>query len=748
MNIGELIDKFRDVALDRIEAMNTALLLLERTRTDEAASEQLLREIHTLKGEAKMLGFADVNLVAHQIETVMIQAHELQFEVPRPVIDLLFEGLDTLRVLLTKRIGSADSPVDLTGLVDRVQRITEALEDAKGFDGGGLSDEGSEIIEELGEQVSQAASVAEASRHAGMLQLQTENTLRVRFEKLERLGDASGEVMLTGRRLDYHHKQLELARDQLKAWISNTEANLPKSHLATIRALSHRLDAIAQAAREDSHLVNLRTSQLDDEVRSLRHVSLAQVTAHYPRAVRDLAQSQGKRVRFVQDVGALEVDRTILSALSDPLLHLIRNAVDHGVEQPDERTRAGKKPEAEITLMVEHYGDSLRVLLSDDGRGVDAELVKLKAITRGMITEEAARVMSEAEAVSLIFQPGFSTRDEISDISGRGLGMDIVLRQVTQMGGVIDVESELGKGTTFSLYLPLPSAVSVILLLKLGGRTFGVQAQDIERVARRKQERIVRLHGSPCIRDGGELIPVVDWRPALGLRAPMTSPDEEMPLLIVRKGNRRVAVRVEEVHGEREAVIRPLGEFLQGVRSCRGVALTDADEIIPLLNVVDLLTRAAQDEPQVTSTWREQRGAISTLELRSLASTGTKTVLLAEDSEITRSLIAKIVRSLGYRVLEAEDGKMAWEMIQNHRIDLLITDIQMPRRSGLELLELLRASPTHKNIPAIVLSTLGAPQDKEQAMQRGADMYLVKLDFREKDLIGAVQRYLQRKSLF
>lgn len=746
MNIGELIDKFRDVALDRIEAMNAALLQLERAPGDNDPAELLLREIHTLKGEAKMLGFADVNLVAHQIETVMILSHERGFQVPRPAIDLLFEGLDTLRVLLTKRIGAADAPVDLSGFVERVHRVSEVLEevDLSIEDLG----ESSEIIEELEAQASQAAQLAEASRHAGTLHLQTENTLRVRFEKLERLGEASSEVMLMGRRLDYHHKQLEEARDQLKDWIAIAEANLPKSHLASVRALSHRFDAIAQAAREDSHLVNLRTGQLDEEVRSLRHVSLAQVTAHYPRAVRDLAQSQGKRVRFIQDLGNLEIDRSILSALSDPLLHLIRNAVDHGVESPDERKLMGKPAEAEIMLSVDHHGDSLKVVLKDDGRGIDAELVKLKAQERGMITAEAARQMSETEAISLIFQPGFSTRDQISDISGRGLGMDIVLRQVTQLGGVIDVDSTLGKGSAFYLHLPLPSAVSVILLIRLGGRTFGIQAQDIERVARRRQERIVRLHGSPCIREDGELIPVVDWRPGLGLRAPMTSPDEEIPLLVVRKGARRVAVRVEDVHGEREAVIRPLGEFLQGVRACRGVALTDADEVIPLLNVVELLTRSAQDEPQLTHTWREQRGPVSTLELKALPALGQKAVLLAEDSEITRSLIAKIVRSLGYRVLEAEDGKMAWEMLQNHRVDLLITDIQMPRRSGLELLELLRASPTHKNTPAIVLSTLGSPQDKEQAMQRGADMYLVKLDFREKDLIAAVQRYLQRKALF
>ena len=781
MNIGELIDKFREVGLDRIEVMNEALLTLERAPAEAAAHEQLLREIHTLKGESKMLGFADVNLVAHQIESVMMLASERAWRVPRHAVDLLFEGLDTLRILLTKRVGAADSPVDLSGFVDRVHRVVELLEqlhdDARpdssadaaagspwGLTPGSPADcppgstseatleatSQAELYEELGQEVSQAAQVAQVSRQAGGLQLQTEHTLRVRFEKLERLGEAASEVMLMGRRLDYHHKQLELARDHLKGWIALAEANLPKSHLASIRALSHRLDAIAQAAREDSHLVNLRTGQLDEEVRSLRHVPLAQVTSHYPRAVRDLAHSQGKRVRFVQEVGNIEIDRVILSSLSDPLLHLIRNAVDHGVEPPHERLSAGKPPEAEIVLSVQHQGDGLVVLLRDDGRGIDLERVRHKAVARGVLSADAARAMTDQEAIALIFEAGLSTRDDVSDISGRGLGMDIVLRQVTQLGGIVDVESHLGQGTSFRLYLPTSSVVSVVLLLRLGGRVFGVHAQDIERVTRRKAERLIKLHDATLMREEQDLIPVLDWRPALGLRPQARGPQEDVQLLLIRKGSRRVAVRVDEVLGEREAVTRPLGEFLQGARLCRGVALTDADEIVPLLNVVELLSRAAQEEPRLTQTWREGREltspraqAISTLELRALPGRSQqRAVLLAEDSEITRSLIAKIVRSLGHRVLEAEDGKMAWDMLQDHRVDLLITDIQMPRRSGLELLELLRASPSLRHTPTIVLSTLGSAQDKEQAMSRGANTYLVKLDFREKELISAVQRYL------
>jgi len=794
VSIGALIEKFRSVGFDRIERMNVSLVALERDPSDAHASEEILREIHTLKGEAKMMGFADVNLVAHQTENLLMKSADLGWEMHEQTVDTIFQGFDLIRTLLSKQAGSNDTPVDLSQFVDNVHARMNALE-ASGADATSSSpreetpqqsekehtSENPEDPEEpapaapteeprsastleetsSGRQTSTRATFTTTSGQmpavqddregkgkrprqttgSGMLRIQAENTLRVRFDKLERLGDVASEVLLMSRRLEYQMGMFEDFREQMRDWLKMTEPNLPKSHFAAMREMIHRFDAISGAASENNHLVNVRATQLDEEVRTLRHISLAQVISHYPRAVRDLAQTQGKRVRFVHDVGNIEVDRAVLSALSDPLLHLVRNSVDHGVEAPHERVAAGKTEEAEVYLEAEHIGDSLKVTLRDDGKGIDPEHLKKRAVEKQVITSREAELLEDQQALALIFEPGFSTREDVTDISGRGIGMDIVLRQITNMGGVVEVESEVGEGTTFTLLIPLSSAVSEVLLVALGEKCFGVQAKDVERIARVTDRRqLVHIHGGVCVRYEGKLIPLLDWRPLLTHQDGDITAKDDLTLLIVRKGARNFATWVDEVIGEREAISRPLGDFLKGVRLCRGVAMTDAGEVIPLLNVVELIARSRSQT--ATASAPSERGTWSTLQMSQLPQT--RTILVAEDSEVTRTLVSGILSSLGYRIIQAEDGQQAWEMLQNYRVDLLMTDIQMPRMSGLTLLEHVRGDPAFEDLPVIMLSTLGSAADKEYAMRLGADAYLVKLDFREKELVSTVRRYLKR----
>jgi chemotaxis protein histidine kinase CheA/ActR/RegA family two-component response regulator len=759
MSIGALIEKFRGVALDRVERMNVHLVALERQPGDATAIAEILREIHTLKGEAKMMGFADVNLVAHQAESVLIWAGERGFHVNTSLFEVMFEGLDLVRMLLTKRTGANDEPIDLTGFVDRVQaRLLEAQAASQG-QAEGLSEDSSEVLELAKPAAPRPAARAQgefkregSEVNPGILRLQTDNTLRVSFDKLERLSDVASEVLLMGRRLEHQLGQVARIKAELHAWHQQVEALLPKSQWSAARELVHRLDLALMMAREESYMAGTRAAHLDDEVRRLRHVPLAQVISHYPRAIRDLAHSQGKRVRLVQDVGDVEIDRAILSALSDPLLHLVRNAVDHGLEGPEERQRAGKDAEGELFLGVEYVGDSLKVVLRDDGRGIDPERVKARAVARGMLQPEQAYKLTEQQAIALIFEPGFSTKEEVSDVSGRGLGMDIVLRQITSMGGVVEVDSEVGRGTRFILLIPLSSAVVMVLLVRMGERVFAIPAKDVERVLRVEADEVVSLRRHQYVRLDGVLVELVQWYGPLGMRAPQRTDGAlaSMIALVVRKGNRRQAVMVEQVLGDREALQRPLGEFLQGLRMCRGVVLTDDGEVLPLLNTVELLAAPGVSglpgPPSSFELQEEQetrRASWSTLDRG--AQGAIRTILVAEDSEVTRALVSGILRGLGYRVLEARDGQEAWEMVQAHRLDLLITDIQMPRLDGLGLLRRVRASKVaeHRELPAIILSTLGSLEDREQGLQAGADAYLVKLDFREQDLIAAVQRYLR-----
>ncbi len=738
MSMGALIEKFRSVGLERLERMNALLVQLEREPEDPESCEELLREIHTLKGEAKMMGFADINLVAHQVESVLLKVLTEERLVDPGPVELAFEGLDLMRGLLTKSGGGAN--LDLTGFVDRIM-------------GQGMAQGAEEPSEEREQQEEQEQAKEKKSPpttrtrieglrgdgEGGSLRIQTSTSLRVDVEKLERLGELAGETLLMARRFGYRLDELQTHRRQMRELFKELEGNLPKSQSTALRSLLHRLDATESALREENHLVNLRASQLDDQSRHLRHIPLAQVLSHYPRAVRDLAISQGKKVRMVDTFGNVEVDRAIPSALSEPLLHLVRNAVDHGIESPEAREAAGKDPEGEILLSADYAGDSIRVLLQDDGKGIDPGAIRERAEERGLMAPEEARRLTDQEAMALIFEPGFSTKETVSDVSGRGMGMNVVRQQIARIGGFIEVTSEVGEGTTFTLHLPVTSAINAVLLFTLGDRHFALTAKDVERVDLVTKEELKRAHGGVCIATEEGFLPVVDWTAALGLPERGGTPDH-LTVLVLRKGSRRVALWVDDVVGEREAVSRPLGEFLQGVSLCRGVALTDSGSVVPLLNVVQLLEQDATEARMKIEEPLRQRSFTAVTGRQALS---IKTVLVVEDSEVTRSLVVSILKGQNYRVLEADDGHHGWARLQRSRVDLVLTDIQMPGMSGLELLAKIRGSEQFARLPVIILSTLGEAEDKRRAMRLGADGYLVKLSFQEQELLDTVARFLE-----
>jgi chemotaxis protein histidine kinase CheA len=732
MSLGDLVEKFRGVALERVEKMNVLLVELER-EPQSAQIEELTREIHTLKGEAQMMGFADVNLVSHLTEHLMLEAASNEFRVGEDRTELMFEGLDLLRTLLTKTAGGAASPIDLAGFVDRVT-LARAGEPA-----GTLEEESDPVPTGLDAESSvsfdeRPTTVQRKADESVLLRIQTGGSVRVDLEKLERIGEVSGELLLASRRLDFQLGALEGLRDDFLKLRSDVGDLLPKAHYHRMRELSHRIDVVLGELRTHVSQNESRATQLDGQTRELRHFPLEHSLQHYPRAVRDLAAAQGKSVRFEQDVAGVDVDRAVLNAIAEPLLHLVRNAVDHGIEPPDEREAAGKAPDGRISLAAEYAGDSVRVILEDDGRGIDPRLISNKAEARGLKTRSELKAMSADEVLGLIFEPGFSTRDEVTDVSGRGIGMDVVRRQIGAIGGTVDISSEVGAGTEFTLTLPISSAVGTVLAFVIDEQAFAVPAKDVRQIEFVDYDTLHRGPGGLEVILGEELIPLANWKNVLG-DFRRNVPRGRLTVMFLRRGGRSVALWVDDVVGEREGMTRPLGEFLSGIRICRGVAITDAGEVLPMLNVNELLS-AENVTPDITETTTR-----ATMELS--RPKRVKTVLVVEDSEVTRALVLSILRTQGYRVLEAEDGQQGLDRLQEQRVDLVLTDVQMPRMDGFTMLERMRADARFADLPVIILTTLGAPEDKERAMSLGADGYLVKLDFEEEELIRTVRRFLQ-----
>lgn len=721
MSLEGLIEKFRGVALDRVEKMNTLLVDIERA-ADDAVVEELQREIHTLKGEAKMMGFADVNLVSHLTEHLILLCTKRSFEVEAAVTETMFEGLDILRALLTKSPAGASAPIDLAGFVDRVTDIRHVQQKPPS--------EANEVFEKV--RTGQRKKLEDHS----LLRIQTSGSTRVDLAKLERLGEVTGEILLTSRRIGFQINELERIRANYSRLRERLEDFLPKALFQDTRVFGHELDSWLAEFRGSIAQADQWGTHLEAQTRELRHMPLEHALQHYPRAVRDLASAQGKKVRLEQDVAGVEVDRLVLNGLADPLLHLVRNAVDHGIESPAERVKAGKTPDGLLRLVAEPAGDSIRVIVRDDGAGIDPNHIKRKAVERGVIDGATAEQMTEDEVLALIFEPGFSTRDQVTDISGRGIGMDVVRRQVGAIGGTVELESTPGQGTTFTLVVPISSAVGSVLAILVDGRRFAIPAKDVERVEFVPHSELIDGAQVEVVVDGEarDPIPLLDWRKLLALKRDV--PRGRLTLVFVRRGGRAVAIWVDDVLGERDAMTRPLGQFLAGVRLCRGVAITNAGDVIPLLNVNELLST----ENTVSSDPR--RMVRATLELPRV--TRKHRALVVEDSEITRALVSGILREMGLEVMEAEDGWRGWQMVQQHQFDIVLTDVQMPRMDGLGLLEHIREDTRFAELPVVILTTLGEAADKERGLKLGASAYLVKLNFQEKELKRTVRRFLDR----
>lgn len=730
MSLGDLIEKFRGVALDRVETMSVLLVEVEADPQPEKV-ETLTREIHTLKGEAKMMGFADVNLVSHLTEHILLGAAAVDFDVRSDIIDLILEGFDVLSGLLTKSPAGMSAPVDLAGFVDRVAAARGAAELV-------LSDQHEEVSPQpdrvpTGEYVrpERTTSVTDGS----LLRIQTSGSMRVELAKLERLGEQSGEVVLSSRRLNYQLGALERVRDEFDSMRDAVEPMLPKSHLARVRAVGREIEGTLAELRTEFGQVEAWSSQLDGQIRDLRHTSLASALQHYPRAVRDLASARGKAVRLDMDVSGVEVDQLVLNALAEPLLHLVRNAVDHGIEPPEEREQLGKPRDGTIQLTAHSAGDSVRVVLRDDGQGIDAAAIAQKAIEREMLTAKQVDALHHDDLIALIFEAGFSTRDEVTDVSGRGIGMDVVRRQISGIGGNVEIESSPGEGTTFTLTLPISSTVGSVLTFVLDGARYGLPSKDVERVEFVDYDQLDEHHSAVSLSIQDAAVPLLDWTKTLDDFS-RKLPRGRLTVVVIQRGKRRVALWVDDVTGERDAMTRPLPDFLAGVQLCRGVAITEAGELIPLLEVGELL-----NPDRLLSAIGSKPSIRATMELPSMRAK--RRILVVEDSEVTRALVTSILRGAGFEVVQAEDGWFGWQTLQNGRFDLVLTDVQMPRMTGLELLERVRSDPRFARTPVVILTTLGEAGDKARAMNLGASGYLVKLNFQESELLQTVRRFLR-----
>ncbi|MBF5044101.1 response regulator [Aggregicoccus sp. 17bor-14] len=744
-----LLKKFQEITADRLQKIQLGVIDLEKPTAAQAADD-VARELHTMKGEARMLGLGAIGQLAHAAEDVLRSEREGK-TATAVATDLLLRACDVLSDLVE------DMPSAHTG-TSATEEMCAALAAASGSP-----------IPHLGPKPAAAKAAAPApapkpaapapppvqaapapvaapaapvqapaaaeDAAAAKANPVADRTIRVNVETLDALGLLAGDLLV------------ESARNQLRgedmAQILERFSRISDRFLhfgeqlqlqAEERAQLDRLESDLHMLRDDAFRFVRRNEDgvntlhgslaiLADHVADARLVPLASVFDAFPRAVRDLSRQQGKEVDLVIENSDAGVDRSMLADVRDAMVHLLRNAVDHGLESADLRTQLGKPATGRVRIRARVDGEMLHLEVDDDGRGIDPDRVRASAVSKRLLTQAQADALSEREAIELVFRPGFSTREEVSEISGRGVGMDVVKRKVESLGGSVSLKSRLGRGLTVSLRLPQSLALMKVLLVRLGDDVYGIPAADVEAVIRLKPEDRLEVFGTLAVKHRGKPTALVALGPLLGLNG--GNRFDRPPAVVVRHGADEAALVVDGFVDEREVAVKPCGgEFLKGAPFIAGTAALEDGRIAVLLHVPDIMTEVRRMARPVTQ-------APATKRLR---------VLLVDDSPIARATESALVKALGHNVEEAQDGEEAYAKAQAASYDLILSDVQMPKLDGFSLTRRLKSTASLARIPVIILSSLASPEDKRRGLDAGADAYLVKGELGVEVLAQAIDR--------
>jgi two-component system sensor histidine kinase and response regulator WspE len=738
-------DLFRLEAESQTEALTAGLLALER---DPRASDQLetcMRAAHSLKGAARIIDLDVGVALAHAMEDVLVAAQQDRVALTPALVDLLLRGADLMIGLARIADLQAGEPA-----VERRAEIDRLIADLKsvGWQDGGASRAGAVEVVEQRQQESRTTVpprrpvvAVEAPRSA--VSSPPDRGVRVSVENLTRLLALAGESLVESRWLapfgDSLLRLKRLQREAAKA-IDRIRESLPPEALseraqAALIDADRRLDAcqgflserLAELERSDRQATNL-SHRLYDQALACRMRPFSDGLAGFTRMVRDLGRSLGKQVRL-EIVGATTaVDRDVLEMLDAPLGHLLRNAVDHGIESAEERRFAGKPVEAVIRLEAHHRAGVLEIIVADDGRGVALDHLRQKIIERRFASAETAARMGEAELLEFLFLPGFSLKDEVSEVSGRGVGLDVVQTFLKSVRGVGRIASEAGRGTRFHLHLPLTLSVVRTLLAEVGGEPYAFPLAHLARAIVLRKEEIRLLEGRQYFELDGEPIGLALAGQVLGGR-PQGLGDTLSVLLIGSRGTRHGLV-VDRFLGGRELVVRPLDPRLGKIKDISAAALLEDGAPVLIVDIEDLV-RSMEKLAEADSLDKVQATATGEVRPR-------KRVLVVDDSLTVRELERKLLDRQGYRVEVAVDGMDGLNALRGGRFDLVITDIDMPRMDGIQLLAAIRKDSRLHALPVMVVSYKDRDEDRRRGLEAGADYYLTKSSFHDDALVQAV----------
>ncbi len=756
-----LFDLFRVELETQSAELNQGLVTLEQNPYDIAPLESLMRAAHSIKGAARIVALEPIVQLAHCVEDLFVMCQKQQLQLSTAEFDGLLRAVDVL-----SRLAKIDFSTIKEWMSEQTPTIKQIIQEL-GTNNPSLSMVGG--IEKTAitaiplraprapiEQQEKIANSQAEIMKAFARSFSSDRVLRVTAQSINHLMGLAGESLVESRWLYPFEQQLlqlknqydlfsdnfDVLREQLRNDKVHDKINDKKEdqqlqalnlahQLHDIRAqLSERLNELDNFIRRHSSL----SDRLYQEVINSRMRPFADGVRGFPRLVRDLGRQLGKQVKLIILGQNTPVDRDILEKLEAPLSHFLRNAVDHGIETPQERINAGKAPDGIITLEARHRGGMLAIRIADDGRGLDIEKLRQKIIEKKLTSPEMVRKLSDAEVVDFLFLPGFSTAVQVTEISGRGVGLDVVQNVIREVGGVVRTSFEAGRGMSFDLQLPLTLSVIRSLLVEISGEIYAFPLARIDQALVLPSSDINVVEGRQFFHSENQNIGIVTACQVLELQ-PTLNKGLELFIIMVSDRLNRYGIVVDKILGEKELVVQELDKRLRKVPDIMASSVMEDGAPVLIIDVEDIVR-------SIDHILSGNRLSKISYETSTETANMTKRILVVDDSMTVREVECRILKQHGYRVDSAINGIDGWNALRIQNYDLIITDVDMPRMNGIELVSAIKQDQRLRDIPVIIVSYKIGDEDRAKGLAAGADYYLTKSSFHDTKLLEVVHEFI------
>ncbi|MDM7858646.1 hybrid sensor histidine kinase/response regulator [Thiopseudomonas acetoxidans] len=709
LDITKFLNRFIDEARDLLGYLGEGVKNLEQGQCDAELINSLFRSAHTVKGSSRMLKLQSIADTAHSLEELLSALRDQKITVTQPIVDGIYQAVDSLSDMV-EQLASSQDP---NSLPSAPQALCDALLALAAGEKSAPT-----TAQPLAQPVSMANEVAAAQTSKPQPALASSDSVRLRLESLESLSKLISEVTAS------HAGLRELVRDAqaLKlSWESAQDAVLSKQ----------RFDSLFNNLKEIVGSQEALIYSLHDQAMGLRMLPLKQVFEPAAKHIREVGRMLGKQVSSQISGEHIELDRSIIEQLSEPLVHLLRNAMDHGIEEPQTRLDQGKPAAGLLKLSAWQDGGWVVIELSDDGAGLSLEKIRQKLAKQQLSADEIAN-MGEQELFNQVFLPGFTTASMITEISGRGVGLDVVKRKVVDdLQGLIEVRSQEGKGTSFTLRLPLSLAMLRVLLVETAGHMLGFSAQYVVELTRITPEQILEVADRNVFVLRNEFVPIFELHQLIGLPNLTNTPGQiskNLLLLVVRVQHEKIALVIDRLVDEHDLIINTLPEHLAHNPLVSGMVNHGYQQLVSLIHVPRLLELARKKHQKTAD--------------NSIKSITQQHLLVVDDSLNTREIERDVLEAWGYQVTLAEDGLDGLNKARNGDFDAIITDVEMPFMDGFTLTTHLREHERYKNRPIIIITSREKDSDRRRGIEVGADAYIVKGSFDQNNLVDTIRALL------